>query len=96
MSRVTNCAGIPSRRRRRRSRPELVGQVVQRMRCSTWPTSSGPLRGKLADATGYPLPARPVLRQSVHPASPAILVRAPCVPVPTGTHGEPPVMTAQN
>ena len=55
MSRVTNCAGIPSRRRRRRSRPELVGQVVQRMRCSTWPTSSGPLRGKLADATGYPL-----------------------------------------
>jgi hypothetical protein len=87
MSRITNCARIPSRRRRRRSRRELVGQVVQRMRCFTWPTSSGPLRGKLADATGYPLPARPVLRQSIHPAPPVILVRAPCVPVPTGTHG---------
>jgi hypothetical protein len=53
---VTRGAGIPSRRRRRRSRPRPVGQVVHRERCSTWPTGLGPLRDKLADATGYPLP----------------------------------------
>ncbi len=50
-------AGIPSRRRRRRSRPGAGVQVVRRVGCSTWTPAPGPLRGKLADATGCPLPA---------------------------------------
>lgn len=49
-------ADIPSRRRRKRSRPGAGGQVVQRARCSTWPPAPGPLRDKLADAAEYPLP----------------------------------------
>jgi hypothetical protein len=56
-------ADIPSRRRRRRSGPGAGGKVVHRMRCSTLPPAPGPLRDEPADATGYPLPAPPVLRQ---------------------------------
>jgi len=70
-------AGIPSRRHRRRSRPGSVGGVVHRMRCSTWPTDPGPLRDKLADATGYPLPT-PVLRQA----------NTPRVPLTSVNHGQ--------
>jgi hypothetical protein len=55
-------AGIPSRRRQRRSGPGAGGKVVHRMRCSTLPPAPGPLRDEPADATGYPLPDPPVLR----------------------------------
>jgi hypothetical protein len=52
-------AGIPPRQHPRRSNPGVGVQVVHRMRCSTWTPTPGPLRGKLADVTGYPLPLRP-------------------------------------
>jgi hypothetical protein len=57
-------AGIPSRRRRKRSSPRAGGKIVHRMRCSTLPPALGPLRDELADATGYPLPPPPAMRHS--------------------------------
>ncbi len=63
------------------------------MRCSTWPTGPGPLRDKLADATGYPLPALPSCGgPTPRQRAATILDRAPRMPVHTGTHGEPPAM----
>jgi hypothetical protein len=50
-------AGIPSRRRQRHSGPGAGGLCRSAAGCSTWTAVPGPLRGKLADATGYPLPA---------------------------------------
>jgi hypothetical protein len=50
-----------------------------------WPAPS-----KAADATGYPLPH--VLRQRHTSLRLVILVHAPRVPVPTGTHGESPAL----
>jgi hypothetical protein len=80
---VTSAAGIPSRRRHRRSRLGADIQVVQRMRCSTWMSAPDLLRGKLADATGYPLP-HPLLSWWPH-ASPSP-VRKPCAEI--WTHGQ--------
>ena len=51
-----------------------------------------PLRCKLADATGYPLSPLMSCGRSPRLVRPMILVRAPRVPGPTGTHGEPPAM----
>jgi hypothetical protein len=45
--------GIPSRRRLRCSRPGAGVQIVHRKRCSIWTPAPDPLRGKLADVTGY-------------------------------------------
>jgi len=53
---VTRGVGIPSRRRQRCSRSGWGVQIVQRMRCSIWMPHPDLLQGKLADATGYPLP----------------------------------------
>jgi hypothetical protein len=50
-------AGIPSRRRQRHSGPGAGGLCRSAAGCSTWTAVPGPLRGKLADVTGYPLPA---------------------------------------
>jgi hypothetical protein len=44
-------------------------QIVQPLGAPSGPLPSGPLRGKLADATGYPLPAS-VLRQANTPPVP--------------------------
>jgi hypothetical protein len=46
------------------------------------------VRTKLADATGYPLSRRPIPPQWAHLVRPVNLIRAPYVPVPTGTHEE--------
>jgi hypothetical protein len=51
---------------------------------------------RIADATGYPLTHPHVLRQDATPVRPVILVRAPRVPVPSGTHGEPRTTTVRN
>src|SRR5205085_8793561 len=60
--------------------------VVQPLGVSTWTPAPGPLRGKLADETGYPL--RPhVLRQAA-PGCLVILTRALRVPVLTATRGQ--------
>ena len=47
------------------------------------------VRANLADATGYPL-SRVVSSGLTHLVRPVILIRAPYVPVPTGTLGESP------
>jgi hypothetical protein len=49
--------------------------------CSILTPTPGPLRDKLADATGYPLPASPILRQ-------ANTRRAISVPLPPVNHGQ--------
>jgi hypothetical protein len=55
--------------------------------------AGGPLHDKLADTTGYLLSPSCSAAQPVHPV---ILVRAPRVPVPPGTHGDPQAMTDRN
>lgn len=53
---VTGEAGIPSRRRQRRSRPGAEVQVGHaRADFIQWTSAPGPLRDKLADVTGSPL-----------------------------------------
>jgi hypothetical protein len=49
----------------------------------------------IADATGYRLPHPDVLRQDATPSPSGDLVRAPRVPVATGTHGEPRITTVR-
>ena len=50
------------------------------------------VRAKLADATGYPLSRRPIPPQWAHLVPPVNLIRAPYVPVPTGTHEKSPAL----
>ena len=76
---VVSGAGIPSRRRHRRSTSGAGVQVVQRMRCSTWTPAPGPLRGKLADVTGYPL-FRPASLVVAITRVPAVRVQRPGYP----------------
>jgi len=87
-------AGIPSRRRQRRSGPGAGGKVVHRMRCSTLPPAPGPLRDKPADATGYPL--RPLLscgqdnqRRAVRVLLAAVTNGAPRYPPPAAQRASP-------
>jgi hypothetical protein len=56
---------------------------------------SGPLQGKAADATGYPLRTLMSCNRTPHLARPSILCRARRVPVPPGTHGEPRTLTVR-
>jgi hypothetical protein len=65
----------------------LVGHVVHRERCSSWPTGPGPLRSKLADATGYPHTAA-VLQQANTPHATALDLACPHVPVIRVTSGQ--------
>ncbi len=56
-------------------------QLVQRVGCSSWTPTLDLLRGKLADATGYPLPY-PCLAAGLHPAC------AITVPLRAVNHGQ--------
>ena len=53
---VTRRRGYPVASAPRRSRSGVGVQLVQRVGCSSWTPTPDLLRGKPADATGYPLP----------------------------------------
>jgi len=49
-------------------------KIVQPQGAPSWPPPPSPLRDKLADATGYPLPT-PVLRQANPPCAISVPLR---------------------
>jgi hypothetical protein len=86
---VTSCAGIPSRRQRRRSRPGAGVHVVQPLGAPHGPL---PLASSQQGRRRDGIPAPLMSCGSGTPRVPVILVRAHRVPVPTGIHGELPAL----